>query len=46
METNRTEALQVELGQLLKKQTKVLDARTLREATDTELLEYELDKKS
>jgi hypothetical protein len=42
METNRTEALRVELGQLLKKQTEVLEARTFGGATDTELLEYEI----
>ena len=42
METNRTEALRVELGQLLKKQTEVLEARIVGGATDTELLEYEI----
>jgi len=42
METNRVEELRGELNQLLKKQTKVLESRTFGEATDTELLEYEL----
>ena len=42
METNRVEELRSELGQLLRKQSEVLDSRTFGGATDTELLEYEI----
>jgi hypothetical protein len=42
MEINHVEELRSELGQLLKKQTEVLESRTLGRASDTELLEYEI----
>ncbi len=42
METNRIEELRGELGQLLKKQTEVLESRIFGGATDAELLEYEI----
>jgi hypothetical protein len=42
MENLRIEELRSELNQLLKKQTKVLEARAFGGATDTELLEYEI----
>jgi hypothetical protein len=42
MDNNRSEALREELGQLLRKQTEVLESRTLGSATDTEILEYEI----
>ena len=42
MERNRAEALRQELGQLLRKQTEVLESRTFGAATDTDLLEYEI----
>jgi hypothetical protein len=32
----------VELGQLLKKQTEVLESRSFGAASDTEILEYEI----
>jgi hypothetical protein len=42
MDSNRTEALRKELGQLLRKQTEVLESRTSGAATDTDILEYEI----
>lgn len=42
MDSNRMEELQVELNQLMKKQTKVLESRMFGVADDTELLEYEI----
>lgn len=42
MDNNRAEALCEELGQLLKKQTEVLESRAFGGATDTEILEYEI----
>jgi hypothetical protein len=40
MDSNRTDALRKELGQLLRKQTEVLESRTFGAATD--ILEYEI----
>ena len=42
MDSNRMEELQVELNQLMKKQTQVLESRMFGVANDTELLEYEI----
>jgi len=42
MENYREEELRVELSQLLKKQTEVLESRSFGAATDTEILEYEV----
>lgn len=42
MENRRVEELRVELNQLLEKQMEVLELRTFGEATDNELLEYEI----
>jgi hypothetical protein len=42
MENYREEELRVELSQLLKKQTEVLESRSFGAATDTEILEYEI----
>ena len=42
MENYRVDKLRAELNQLLKKQSQVLESRSLRSATDTELLEYEI----
>jgi hypothetical protein len=42
MDTNRAEALRKELGQLLRKQSEVLESRTFGAATDTDILEYEI----
>jgi hypothetical protein len=42
MENYRVEELRVELGQLLKKQTEVLESRSFGAASDTEILEYEI----
>ena len=42
MDTHRAEALRKELGQLLRKQTEVLESRTFGAATDTDILEYEI----
>lgn len=42
MERNQAEALRQELGQLLRKQTEVLESRTFGAATDTDILEYEI----
>jgi hypothetical protein len=42
MDINRAEALRKELGQLLRKQTEVLESRTFGAATDTDILEYEI----
>jgi hypothetical protein len=42
MESDHVEKLRAELGQLLKKQTEVLESRTFGRASDTELLEYEI----
>jgi hypothetical protein len=38
MDSNRAEALRKELGQLLRKQTEVLESRTF--GADTDILEY------
>ncbi len=42
MDSNRVEALRNELGQLLQKQTEVLESRTFGAATDADILEYEI----
>ncbi len=42
MDSNRVEALRNELGQLLRKQTEVLESRTFGAATDADILEYEI----
>ena len=42
VENYRVDKLRAELNQLLKKQSQVLESRSLRSATDTELLEYEI----
>jgi len=42
MDINQVEALRKELGQLLRKQTEVLESRTFGAATDTDILEYEI----
>jgi hypothetical protein len=42
MDSNRSEALRKELGQLLRKQIEVLESRTIGAATDTDILEYEI----
>jgi hypothetical protein len=42
MENYREEELRVELSQLLKKQTEVLESRSFGAASDTEILEYEI----
>lgn len=42
MDNNRTEALRKELSQLLRKQTQVLESRTLGAATEADILEYEI----
>jgi hypothetical protein len=42
MENYRVEELRVELSQLLKKQTEVLESRSFGAASDTEILEYEI----
>jgi len=42
MESYRIDELRIELDQLLKKQAKILESRTLGAASDTELLEYEI----
>jgi len=42
MENYRVEELRVELSQLLKRQTEVLESRSFGAATDTEILEYEI----
>lgn len=42
MESNRIEELGCELQQLLKKQSEILESRSLGSATEIELLEYEL----
>lgn len=42
MDTSRVEALRKELGQLLRKQTEVLESRTFGAATDSDILEYEI----
>ena len=42
MENYRVDKLRAELNQLLKKQSQVLESRSLGSATDTELLEYEI----
>jgi hypothetical protein len=42
MDSNRIEALRKELGQLLRKQTEVLQSRTFGAATDIDILEYEI----
>lgn len=42
MDNSQAEALRKELGQLLRKQTEVLESRTSGAATDTDILEYEI----
>ena len=42
MDSNGAEALRKELGQLLRKQTEVLESRTFGATTDTAILEYEI----
>jgi hypothetical protein len=42
MENDRIEELRAELGQLLKKQTEVLESRTFGASTDSDILEYEI----
>ena len=42
MEDYREDELRAELGQLLRKQTDVLESRSFGAATDTEILEYEI----
>ncbi|MFZ0276989.1 MAG: hypothetical protein WA254_07640 [Candidatus Sulfotelmatobacter sp.] len=42
MDLNQAEALRKELGQLLRKQTEVLESRTFGSATDADILEYEI----
>lgn len=42
MDTHRTEVIRKELGQLLRKQSEVLESRTFGAATDTDILEYEI----
>ncbi len=42
MDANRAEALRKELGQLLRKQSEVLESRTFGAATDTDILEFEI----
>jgi hypothetical protein len=42
MDSNRVESLRKELGELLRKQTEVLEARTFGAATDTDILDYEI----
>ena len=42
MENHRVEELRAELSQLLKKQAEVLESRALGEASDSELIEYEI----
>jgi hypothetical protein len=42
MDSNRAEALRKELGQLLRKQTEVLESRSVGAATDIDILEYEI----
>jgi outer membrane lipopolysaccharide assembly protein LptE/RlpB len=42
MESRHVEELQMEVIQLLHKQTKVLESRILGKVTDTEILEYEI----
>ena len=41
MDLSQAEALRKELGQLLRKQTEVLESRTFGVATDADILEYE-----
>ncbi|MGA8500742.1 MAG: hypothetical protein WB683_04285 [Candidatus Sulfotelmatobacter sp.] len=42
MDLSQAEALRKELGQLLRKQTEVLESRTFGVATDADILEYEI----
>jgi len=42
VDANRAEALRKELGQLLRKQSEVLESRTFGAATDTDILEFEI----
>lgn len=42
MDSNRAEALRKELGQLLRKQTEMMESRTFGAATDTDILESEI----
>jgi hypothetical protein len=42
MDSNRVEAIRQELGQLLRKQSAVLQSRTFGAATDADILEYEI----
>ena len=42
MDIVQAEALRKELGELLRKQSEVLESRTFGAATDTDILEYEI----
>jgi hypothetical protein len=42
MDRSLTEALRQEVGQLLRKQSEVLESRTFGAASDTEIVEYEI----
>jgi hypothetical protein len=42
MESDRLAELRAELNRLLQKQAQVLESRSLRVATETEVLEYEI----
>jgi hypothetical protein len=42
MESHRMEELRAELNHLLMRQTEVLELRTLGEASETDILEYEI----
>ena len=42
MEDRRIEELRIELGELLRKQSEILESRLLGSASDTELLEYDV----
>ena len=42
MDIDQAEALRKELGELLRKQSEVLESRTFGAATDTDILEYEI----
>ena len=42
MDSHRASALRIELRQLLRKQSEVLESRTFGAATDTEILEFEV----
>jgi hypothetical protein len=42
MANSRTDELRADLNRLLTEQTKVLESRTFGEATDTEIVEFEI----